>query len=167
MNMREIENRFREAYETHADAIFRFCYFRVYERERALELMQETFMRVWQSISRGTKVENLRAFLYTTARNLVIDESRKRKTTSLNTLQESGFDPPAVPQSIDVTLDAQSALKELQKLEEPYREVITLRYVEGLKPQDIARITGETSNVISVRLHRALKQLKSILYDHQ
>src|SRR3989338_4735544 len=91
-----MQDEFLQAYEAYNDAIFRYCYFRVYDRERARELSQETFMKAWEYLSRtGKKIENLRAFLYKIATNLIIDNSRQKgkKTVSLDQLHEEGFDP--------------------------------------------------------------------------
>jgi RNA polymerase sigma-70 factor (ECF subfamily) len=55
------------------------------------------------------------------------------------------------------------ALKALQALPDPYREAVTMRYVDGLSPQEIASVIGESENVVSVRVHRGLKKLKGIL----
>jgi DNA-directed RNA polymerase specialized sigma24 family protein len=89
----DLENEFMQAYDNFADAIFRHCYYRVFDRERGKDLMQETFMRAWQYLNKGEKVLNMRAFLYRIANNLIIDESRKKKEQSLEQLQEAGFDP--------------------------------------------------------------------------
>ncbi len=88
-----LEDIFIKAYDDHSDAIFRHCYFRVFERERAKELTQEVFIKTWEYLRNGQEVKNLRAFLYRVANNLVIDESRKKKANSLEAMQEQGFDP--------------------------------------------------------------------------
>ena len=77
------------------DAIFRHCYFRVFDRERARDLVQETFLKTWEYLTRGHDIENIRAFLYRVATNLIIDDSRRKKEISLEQLSESGFDPAA------------------------------------------------------------------------
>jgi len=48
----------------------------------------------------------------------------------------------------------------LNKLEEPYRQAVTLRYVDGLSPKEIAEIVGESTNNISVRINRGIEKLK-------
>jgi RNA polymerase sigma-70 factor, ECF subfamily len=155
------EKQFMQSYDEHADSLFRYCYYRVYDRERAKELVQETFMRAWKQLTIGKDIRNPRAFLFTIARNLVIDESYKKKSVSLDMLSDQGFDVPE-PHAVDQGLrfDARHALSKLESLDHEHREVVLLRFVEGLGPKEIASIVGESANVISVRLHRALKQLK-------
>ncbi|KKW19080.1 MAG: RNA polymerase, sigma-24 subunit, ECF subfamily [Candidatus Adlerbacteria bacterium GW2011_GWC1_50_9] len=61
-----------------------------------------------------------------------------------------------------------TALEALQKLPEPYREAIVLRYIDQLSPGEIADIVGESENAVSVRIHRGLKKLRAILEpDHE
>jgi RNA polymerase sigma factor (sigma-70 family) len=55
------------------------------------------------------------------------------------------------------------ALKALEELAEPYREAVTMRYVDGLSPTEIAQAIGESENVVSVRVHRGLKKLRAAL----
>jgi DNA-directed RNA polymerase specialized sigma24 family protein len=49
-----MEEQFLQAYEEYADAIFRHCAMRISDRERGKELMQETFLKAWESVRRGT-----------------------------------------------------------------------------------------------------------------
>ena len=156
---------FLQAYDAYADALFRHCYFRVYDRERARELMQECFMKTWEYLAKGKEVKNLRAFLYRVANNLVIDESRKKKEASLDAMaEEQGFDPPASDRhGIADQAEVQNILTRLKELEEHYRQVITMRFIDGLSPSEIAGVLGETENAVSVRLHRGIKQLRQMI----
>ncbi|MDD5110893.1 MAG: sigma-70 family RNA polymerase sigma factor [Patescibacteria group bacterium] len=160
------EHAFIAAYEKYADAIFRYCYFRVYERETAKELVQETFFRAWRHVAEGNEIRQLRAFLYATARHCIIDYHRKRKETSLDALQERGFEPAAdgIAQHLQIRLDLDRAVAIMRQLDEPYREAVLLRYVDGLTPREIAEITGDSVNVISVRIHRGITQLRKFLH---
>ena len=159
-----IEAAFLEAYEQYADAIFRFCYFRVYDRERAKELMQDAYCRAWKYVADGNTINNLRAFLYATARNVIIDYHRKRQEDSLEQLQARGFEPAENPaELLALRMDVRQVIGVMRQLEEPYREALVLRYVDGLSPREIAHITGESANVISVRLHRGVAKLRALL----
>lgn len=153
------------AYDQYADAIFRHCYFRVFSRERGKELMQEAFLRTWQYMADGKQIDNMRAFLYRIANNLIIDESRKKREASLEALQEAGFDPSGEDGNVTASakLEEQRILETLSKLDAPYRDVFVMRHIDGLKPAEIATMLGESSNAISVRLHRATEQLRKYL----
>lgn len=160
----EMEQQFLLAYDAYADALFRYCWFRVYDRNRAQDLTQETFIKAWKSISEGTDVNNIRAFLYRIVKNLIIDESRKKKEESLEALQDNGFEPEAQEhgQSADY-LDGKIAIETLNQLDEIYRESVYLRYVEHWKPKEIAEHLGETQEVVSTRITRGIKKMREIM----
>ena len=152
------------AYAEYADAIFRHCYFRVLRRERGKELMQETFLRALEYVRKGEAVENMRAFLYRIANNLIIDEARKRKEASLDAMQEEGFDPKGDDgRRFGNDLDNSAVLETLEKIPKDDRDLIVMRYIDELKPREIADILRLSPNVVSVRLHRAMKDLEHLL----
>ncbi len=151
------------AYDEYSQAIFRYIFLKISDRERALDLSQETFTRAWESIIQGTHVINMKAFLYRIARNIVIDEYRKKKSESLDALFEEGYDfrDTKAPEVID-QIDGGILLKQLEGLEEKYRDVLMMRYVEDLSIKEIARITGEAENTVSVRIHRAIAKARTL-----
>jgi RNA polymerase sigma factor (sigma-70 family) len=98
-------------------------------------------------------------------RHLIIDESRKKREASLEALQETGFDPSGEDGNATAAskLEERRILETLSKLDAPYRDVFVMRHIDGLKPAEIATMLGESSNAISVRLHRATEQLRKYL----
>lgn len=163
-----MEQAFLQAYDNYADAIFRHIALRLGDRELGREMMQETYLRVWVYVSKGKKVDNLRAFLYRVANNLIVDFARRkklRKEESLETLrEEKGFDPPAEEDdSAAVRIDSERVLNLLHEMDEPLRTVIILRYVDGLLPREIAELLKISPNVVSVRIHRGMEKLRSLV----
>ncbi len=164
---------FEEAYERYSDELFRHCSLRLSDRERALDLTQEAFLRTWEYIERGETVDEFRPFLYRTLRNLIIDEYRKHKTHSLESMLEGTEEtdiealmPADESNTLEAAIDrfdGKRALAALEKLPDLYKEVLILRYVESLSPKEIARYMGESENAVSVRIHRGLKKLKTLL----
>lgn len=155
---------FLKAYEDYSDAIFRYCFVRLQQRDVALDLMQEAFMKTWEYVGQGNTIQNLRAFLYRVANNLVIDYVRKRKESSLDKLMEQGFDAPfEIRDAVYSAIDAKYVIKTLEQLDEKYQIPILLRYVDDLPIKEIAEIIGESENVVSVRIHRGIQQIKKII----
>lgn len=157
---------FLEAYEAHNDAIFRYCYYQTSNREVALDLTQDTFLRTWEYLGKNIPVENVRALLYRIARNLVIDYRRKKKSGSLDTLIENGLDfGHDERHTHEERFDVEEARELLNHLDDPYREVMLLRYVEDFEVSEIAQMLEEPPNTISVRIHRAIEKLRTIIKD--
>lgn len=162
------EKRFLEAFEEYNDALFRHAQIRVSDRERALDLVHDTFTKVWSYVRGGHEVDSFRPFLYKVLNNLIVDEYRKRRESSLDAiLAQEGVNEGSFNELVEnsaealaATMDGRHAFTLLQTLPDEYREVITLRFVDGLGPKEIAELIEESENVVSVRLHRALKALR-------
>lgn len=160
------EQRFLQLYERHADALYRHCYFRTSDREVAEDIAHETFARMWEYLAEGNTADNPKAFLYRIAGNLVIDHYRRKKSISLDTLAEEGFDPKgAGEEAVTGEAEGAEALALLAHLPERDRTLVTMRYIDGLSVTEIAGLVEETPNAVSVRIHRAIAKLKG-LYEH-
>lgn len=164
--MERAEKQFLEAYDAHADAIYRHCYFRIFSKAAAEDCVQETFMKAWQYVKDGNRVENMRAFLYRVATNVVIDAIRKRRESSLEDhLDSFPNDEPA--QNDREILERQLLMgdvrKGMEQLPPEAREVLTLRFIDDLEPREIAKVLSVSPNAVSVRIHRALQSLKAVI----
>lgn len=161
------EKQFTEAYEKYSEAIFRYCYWRIFDREKAKDFMQEAFSRTWKYIANGNEIENIRAFLYRTSKNIIIDDSRKKKHLSLNEIMEKGFTPKVDTREKTQNYFAHKEVVELiNSLDEKYKDLIIMKYVDGLSTKEISAVTGETENNVYVRIHRGIEQVKNILKKH-
>lgn len=162
-NEKEQKKQFLSLYEKHADELFRYCFFKTGQRDQSLEIVQEVFMKAWISMQKGTIMDNPKAFLYAATRNAITDWYRKKKPVSLEELQEVGFDATYedAPKPFD-RLEAERILEHASGLEDKYREVIILRFVNDLSVTEIALLLGENENNVSVRIHRALEKLRKI-----
>src|ERR1700691_5435263 len=94
-SMSEKEKQFMGLYSAQSDAVFRFCFIRTRERETALDITQESFLKFWKVLVRGDTVANERALLFTIARHLVIDWFRSKKAVSLDAMTETEEIPEA------------------------------------------------------------------------
>ena len=159
---------FIAAFYKYCPALHRYYFFRVYSESLAEDLVQETYLRAWNYLRKGSKIENMQAFLYRVSRNLIIDLHRKKiargtKEESLDTLLENGRNASALSYDERPSLERESLLRErldrIQHLPKPYRKVLTMRYVEGLAPREIAEILDTRPNTISSRIYKAMKAL--------
>lgn len=160
------EKDFLEAYEKYADAIFRHCYFRVYDKDLAEDLTQETFIKTWKYIAEGKEIKNIKSFLYRVATNLIIDNSRKKKSDAFDILKENSISTRLYnkqEESFLNSLEVEKIIRIIEKLDDKYKQVIIFRYIDGLSPKEIASILDESANIVSVRLNYAIKKLKEII----
>ncbi len=168
MSESNTQKRFTEIYKAESDALFRFCVFRITNRENALDITQETFMRYWDALISGKDIKNDRAFLFTICRNLIIDYYRKKKSISLDAILDEVGESSSFVEDKDSNLNSYSTaearfvMDKLKELEPSDRQLVYLRFIEGFQPKDIAEILEVSSNVISVRLTRAIVKLREI-----
>lgn len=163
------EQRFLAAFDEFSDALFKHASFRLNDKERAIDVVHDTFTKVWTYVRDGHDIASYKPFLYKVLNNLIIDEYRKRKEASLDALFEiEGIDEGNFAELMqdDVEtlvnqLDGKQALELLAELPGQYKEVLVMRYVDGLRPKEIAVLVEETENVVSVRIHRGIALLKS------
>lgn len=162
------ESRFLAAFEEYSDALFRHATLRLSDRERAIDAVHDTFTKVWSYVRNGHQVDAFRPFLYKVLNNLIVDEYRKQRETSLDALMEDAgadermFDELSenTVESLAATLDGKQAFELLGTIPDMYREVIILRFVDELGPKEISELIEESENVVSVRIHRGLKLLR-------
>lgn len=174
-----IKLRFKDAYDEHSDALFRYAFYKLSDREKAKDVVQDTFVKVWEYMVSsdkvgGTDISNVKALLYRIATNAIIDNYRKKKELSLESMMDDGFDPGDAHHSHNAIIDESEAdlvIKSVHALDAEDRAVILMRYIDGLTVKEIASITGQRENTVSVRIHRALKMLKEVLkvdaYKHE
>lgn len=153
-----LQARFADAYERYAKDIQRFCMSKGKNKQEAEDLMQETFLRTWKYLLDGNNVDDLKAFLYRVVENMIVDASRRKKELSLDVLQEQGFDPSHEPvDRLSQSIDVQQIILSADKKRD--HNLLVMRYVEGLRPVDIATRIGVKPNVVVVQLHRAVQKL--------
>ncbi len=168
MSAPDTQSIFMQAYDTYGDAIFRYCLFETSNRQVALDLTQDTFMKVWSYLEEGKKVEYMKAFLYRVAGNLVIDYRRKKKSDSLDDLMEEGFDVEHDERErLTDMFDAKQLMELLNELTDTYKNVIIMRFIDDLSIKEIAEATGESENAISVRIHRGTEKLRQLYLAKQ
>ncbi len=158
---------FEKMYDTHSDAIFRHLFMRLGDRERAKELTQEAFMKVWQYLASGKEISYEKAFLYRIAHNLFVNEIRTdKRTKSLDEMMDdTSFDVVDTHTHADDDATAHELLAYLDTLKDSYREVLVMRYIDDLPVTEIAKLLIESETNISMRIKRALDKLKET-YEH-
>ena len=153
------------AYDAHADALFRHVLLRVRDRDAAKDIVQEAFSRTWIYLSDGKTIEYIRAFLFRVAGNLIVDGARRKKSVSLDNMMENdGFEPvdEHTVNPIEIP-QMRESMAYLQTLDEIYQTAIRMRYFDNMTPKEIASRLGVSENVVSVRIHRGIQRLSSLM----
>ncbi len=159
------EKEFLDAYASYADNIYRHCYFRVYNKDLAEDLTQETFIKTWKYIAEGKEIKNIKAFLYRVAVNLIIDHTRKKTSLVFDDVKEKEVSIRlySMESSIIKHVEAEEIVKMLDGLSKKHRQVIVMRYINDLSPGEIAEALEISTNAVSVRLNYAIKKLKTLI----
>jgi RNA polymerase sigma-70 factor (ECF subfamily) len=159
---------FAQIYDLYVTPIYRFIYFKVATKQDAEDLTSEVFLKIWQYLIQTEDiVENLKALIYKTARNSVIDFYRRSASRHflpdyeiLNDLEDQR------QQNLLARIEKQVEIKNieiiLRLLKDEYREVIILRYLEELSIKEIAAILDKSKGSVRVLLHRALKVAREL-----
>ena len=134
--------------------------------DAAADVQQEVWLAVFRRISRVTNPGAFRTWLYQTTRHRAIDVLRKEKRESelLDVLTVEEPQPVEVPTDpVAEALDRRSLEVGLAELSTTHREVLLLRYWEGMSYGEIALISGCSVGTVRSRLHHAKRRLREAL----
>jgi len=157
--------------ETYQHRLMRYLMFLTSKREVAEDLFQEVWIRVLRRGSQYNGKARFDTWIFTIARNLVIDLSRKRTMASLDEMREGAEESDMRP--FEIVQEGPSPLEQFQyrenasevaavllTLDPAYREVLTLRFHEEMSLEEIATVTRAPLSTVKSRLYRGLAALK-------
>ncbi len=161
--MSDSKKEFGKIYDQYIEKIYRFIFLKVNTKEIAEDLTSEVFLRCWKAYQASSnEIQNIQAFLYQIARNLIIDHYRAKGRTQFVSVDET----PIIDSSFSIEeksfidSDLNNVKFALSKINDDYKEVIIWHYVDDLPIVDIAKITNKSEGAVRVMLHRALESLK-------
>lgn len=155
------------------DKIYRYCYYKVGQRERAEDITQETFLRFLENGTYQNRGKQLQ-YLYTIARNLCVDEYRKKQYRQLpqeweeagamdESLEEAGAAESGMEERVILSMAVKAALEELG---EEDRELVLLRYVNQVPAAAVCSLFSISRFALYRRSRAVLKQLRERLEDY-
>jgi RNA polymerase sigma-70 factor, ECF subfamily len=157
--------------ERYQHRLYRYLLRLVSRPSTAEDLFQQTWLRVMERIRYYDPKRSFEGWLFAVAHNLAIDHLRRRQPESLDEPLPSGEsqsdlarsrDPGALEQLMSKER-ASCVLDAVSELPLPFREVITLRFEEEMKLEEIASVLALPMGTVKTRLHRAMKALRTIL----
>jgi RNA polymerase sigma factor, sigma-70 family len=151
---------FHQLHSKYAEDVYRFSFWLTGDADEAKDVTSETFVRVWTSTTE-IRVESVKAYLFTIARNLFLQN--RRRTKRLTSLDVEMRDPAMQPdRAAEVRSELDEALKALQTLPEIDRAVLIMRVQDELSYEDIARSVGLSVTAVKVKVFRARAKIHSL-----
>ena len=148
-------------YDIYVEKIFRFSYYKTFDKELAKDITSTTFTRALEKINTyDSKKGPFGAWLYRIARNAIIDFYRtENNTTSTEDVFELWFDS-RIAESLDARVSLEKVVDFLKTLSPKQREIITLRIWDNLSYREISEIIGGTEASTKMAFSRAIKLVR-------
>ncbi|WP_168626805.1 sigma-70 family RNA polymerase sigma factor [Cryobacterium sp. BB307] len=154
----------RALHDEHAAALWRYVLWLCGDRQLAEDIVQETLLRAWRRPKVLDQSESsARAWLFTVARNLVIDNYRSARAR--NELGAAELPERAIDDGVDAALDRWLVADALAGLSDEHRVVVVLSYYRGQSIAQIADALELPQGTVKSRLHYALRALRLALQE--
>jgi RNA polymerase sigma-70 factor (ECF subfamily) len=158
---------FVSLYNRYKGSVYTYCLKMLLDQAQAQDMMQETFLRVYENRDRLLSSSSFKAWVFTIARNQCLNQFRR--TNRLVQLDESL--PTPAPEGMALRPVAQLEKSEqvalvnhfLGQLKPDYREVLILREYQNLSYEEIAALTRSTLSAVKSRLFKARRKLAAFL----
>ncbi|MGN6421332.1 MAG: RNA polymerase sigma factor [Pseudobacter sp.] len=162
---------FRELYDRYREKIYSFAVQLTKSEDKADEIVQEVFMKLWANRNSLQHVQHFSGWLHRIARNLFIDALRKiaREQVARKELLYLKQDSTAVSPDLLQNKELANALQQaLGKLSPQQRTIFEMSRIQGMKRDEIARELKLSENTVKVHLTRALNSIREYLstYHH-
>ncbi len=155
------KRRFANMYNTYADDIYRYLLVHVRDQHLAEDLTSDTFMKAWNRLE-AFDFKHPRPWLYTIARNTMMDHWRKKHPETLGD-EEHVSDAEPIEAVLDKKLSADAVKAAVDALPQDMRSIVTMRFTLGYSAKKTAESLGTTEGNVRVIQYRALKKLKGLL----
>ena len=155
-------NDLMENYNELVNQIFRFIYLKTSNKEIAEDLTQDCFLSTVKYL-KDKEVRNIKAFLFRTARNKVIDYYRIKNRIIYSDELVLANEKISSRDDIAIKQDARMIIEKLNSLGEEDKEILMMRYIEDMNIKEIAEALGKNEVVVRVRIFRAMQKFKKIV----
>lgn len=158
-------NDIKELYRIHSKELFNYLLYLTNDNSLAEELMQETFLQAFTAIHRFKGKSKVRTWLYQIAKHVYYKHQKKNRFQKVIIGDnEEKLVSPITPEKVLVEKESNELLySSIEKLKEPYKQVIILRTFSELSFKDIGEIFTKNENWARVTFHRGKLQLLALL----
>lgn len=156
---------FGKLYQKYLDRLYRYIYFRVgQDTHMAEDMTHNVFTKAWEKL-KSFKEGSFQAWLYTIARNAVIDYYRSARTTVA--LEEEVIDETQMPEeNLMHLMQVEKVKRAFAYLTSEQQDVVTMRFINDMSHKEIAHILGKKEDAVRALQYRALKELKKYVYAY-
>lgn len=157
---------FGVVYNKYLTPIYRYIYLRVRDKDLADDLTQDVFIKVFNSLGTFTiRSGSPLSYFYTVARNVLIDNYRKKKNVLISEEELEGrMVDEDTPEKQSIVKDTVNTLsKALETLSENESEAITLKFIENYSNKEIGEIMGKSEEAVRQLQSRGMKTLRTVL----
>lgn len=160
---------FAQLYDAYVERVYRYIYFRVSDEATTEDLTSQVFLKAWENLHRYQPGNSpYLAWLYTTARNLVIDHYRSRKeSVPLDEITPRASEERTPDEESDLRSELRSMRAALRSLTDEQQQVLTLKFIAGLPNRDIARMMNKREGAIRALQMRALQSLSKRMKEKE
>jgi RNA polymerase sigma-70 factor (ECF subfamily) len=162
----------KEIFDKYNKKVYRIAYGVVRQREEALDIVQEVFIKLFRSIKNFKGRSHFYTYLYRMTMNTAIDHARKSGKQFFASLDEEGsFEPPDELEKGPEKMLLQKELEEkvklaMNKLSAEQKAALIFRDVEGLSYQEMAEAMGCSIGTVMSRLHYGRKKMQELLKEY-
>ncbi len=162
----------KEIFDKYHKKVYRIAYGVVRQREEALDIVQEVFIKLFHSIKNFKGKSHFYTYLYRMVMNTAIDHARKTGKQTISSLDQEGSFQPSDdlekgPERILLQKELEERVKlAMDKLPAEQRAALIFRDVEGLSYQEMAEAMGCSIGTVMSRLHYGRKRIQELLKDY-
>jgi RNA polymerase sigma-70 factor, ECF subfamily len=164
----QLDAEFSALYKAHLRDVYSYAFYRVGNHHDAEDLTEQTFLQAYRHFERALRESDgrpLRPWLIRIAHNLAANLYRDRSRKPQSPLDEGA--PIAAPHTTEELVAGRDELKRVLEgvglLPDDRREALIMRFALGMDNREIARALGRTDGATKVLIHRAIKQLESLV----
>ncbi len=168
----ELDAKFSEMYRAHLRDVYSYSYYRVGNHYDDEDLTEQTFLQAYRHFERALRESGgrpLRPWLIRIAHNLAANFYRDRSRKRESAIEDA--DTVSAPHTTESLVEGREELAAIlsgvQQLPDDRREALIMRFALGMDNREIARALGRSDGATKVLLHRAIRQLESIVSDDQ
>ena len=155
------EDHYQRIFNDNADKLRNFMYYRCGELEKAEDLMQEAFIRLWENCKK-VLIEKAKSYVFTTANRLFLNDLEHNKVV-LNFAKNNAFN--STSESPEFILEEKEFKEQLEAaisaLPDSQREVFLMNRIDKLSFQEIADIQGVSIGAVHKKMYKAMDKLKN------